>query len=175
MARKRATFQWDSEEGYAERVARPSRSEERKHIRGLERLALELSRMGAGRRRSLPLDPRLAEALTELARTPPSPAHKRQLGRVKGMLMSADVEAIRAALAGDGAADERLRTAERWRARLLDEGNAALTALVAAHREVDLQRVRQLLRVSVGESSKAVRARKQLFRAILDVLDAAEG
>lgn len=99
---------------------------------------------------SLPLDDSLRDAVVEARRLPPrTKALRRQLQFIGRLMRSADAEAIERQvdwLTSGAPAAELQRLAERWRERLLAEGDAALQALVSEHPDVNRQRLRQMVR-----------------------------
>ena len=86
------------------------------------------------------------------------------------------LEAVRDALSKDGEAARQetalLHRAERWRDRLLDEGDDALAELLDTCPQADRQQLRQLLRNTTEERArnKPPRAYRQLFRTLRDLL-----
>src|SRR3546814_12176571 len=68
------------------------------------------------------------------------------------------LDAIRDALdaGGESARQETalLHRAERWRERLLEEGDAALAELIEAHPSADRQQLRQLVRNTLDERKR---------------------
>ncbi len=166
MGRKRTKFDWTAEDGFAERVDRPTRQQRRSGSRELEQLAVKLAEMPAATRHRLPLESHVHEALDVLASLARGPALKRQRLRVTTLLMGADREALDEALAGGGADQERLWALERWRERLIAEGDPAVQAFVAEHPAADRQQLRQLARKAAGEGDAAARARKKLFAVL---------
>jgi len=87
------------------------------------------------------------------------------------MLRQDDQEAIAAALGTvSGVVDARavlLQQVERWRTRILDEGDQAIAEFAEAFPAADRQRLRTVTRqisAAPPESDKAKRARKELFK-----------
>ncbi|MFT4627333.1 MAG: ribosome-associated protein [Myxococcota bacterium] len=166
MARKNPRFDWTAEDGFAERVVRPNRSKDREAVRELERLAIQLADLTRGQRRQLPLDDALLHALDGLAALGRGPARKRQRLRVTTLLMSVDREALDAALGGEGAAQDHLWELERWRTRIVAEGDPAVQAFVEAYPSADRRQLRRLGKQGQGETEAAARARKKLFAVL---------
>jgi ribosome-associated protein len=88
------------------------------------------------------------------------------------------LEAIRGALHHDKA-DSRRETAalhrlEHWRERLMDEGDAALSELLALFPQADRQHLRQLARNAKAErlQHKPLHAFRELFRELKALFDA---
>ena len=82
-------------------------------------------------------------------------------------MVDVDVEAVRAAMQGDTPEAAVHRRADRWRERLLEEGDAALAALVEEVPGADRQRLRALVRRAGGGAPGAARA---LFDALVDAI-----
>ncbi|HEY0179630.1 MAG TPA: ribosome biogenesis factor YjgA [Dokdonella sp.] len=157
----------------------PSRSELRRGALDVLRLAETLASMSDAELARLALDDELHE---EIARTRAVTSHiarKRQLqflAKQMRKLDEATLERIRRALAHDR--DEARREAaalhhvERWRERLLDGGDDALTAFVAEYAEIDRQRLRQLVRNALAEraAGKPPHAFRELFRTLRETM-----
>ena len=85
-------------------------------------------------------------------------------------MLDQDIDAIRHQLALlDTSSDEynrRFHLLERWRDRLLEEGNAALGEFMEAHPATDAQHLRQLIRNVSKEKNEEKKAtvNKKLFR-----------
>jgi len=148
MARKRTTFDWSADPDepdlkvLVDRAPRRELKDELKRVAALVKVLLRLSR---GERSRLPLPASALDALQEL-HDAKGPARKRQMNYVKRALAAEDLDRVDAALAGDGDDDVALRAAERWRTRLLEEGDAALAALLTEHPHANRQHLRSLVR-----------------------------
>jgi ribosome-associated protein len=103
----------------------------------------------------------------------------RHVKRVANLLQREDLGAIEALLTSrealDRAAAARHHRVERWRDRLLGEGDAALGDLLEVCPAADLQALRQLVRSARRdqEAGRPEGARK-LFRALRAALDQAD-
>jgi ribosome-associated protein len=166
VARKRAQFDWTQEDGFADRVERPNRKELKAEMRELERLAVSLASMPAAERRRLPLTEHVLGELGELAKLTKGPARKRQRLLVTTLLRESDREALDQALDGGGPEQERLWALERWRERLIAEGNPAIQEFLDEHPGGDRQQLRRLAGLAAGEGDAASRARKKLFAVL---------
>jgi ribosome-associated protein len=99
-------------------------------------------------------------------------AKRRQIQRIGKLLRARDVTRIQAALDrldhSSALAQAELHRTERWRARVLEEGDEAVQALVSEHPDMDTQRLRQLIRNArrEQETGKPPRAYRELFRLI---------
>jgi len=167
MARKKTRYQWTTEEGEVyEPVERRDRNELRAQNQALEELALRLASMTVGERQRLPLDEYVLDEIELLARLGPKSARRRQLLRVQAHLRAADLDALEAALAGAGQDDAKLNALERWRSKLIDGGDDALTAFVDAHPSADRQRIRALIRQARKQGPAAKKAARSLFQVL---------
>lgn len=118
---------------------------------------------------ALELGPELT-AEVRVGRTATGPARKRQLLFLSKKLRMRDFEAIDEAM-GTGARAQSSREValqglEHWRARILDEGDAAIQAFLEAYPAADRQELRQLSRRAAGEGDRAGRGKKALFKAL---------
>ena len=122
-------------------------------------------------------EPDLLEALELARRLKRGGAKARQLRFVGRLLRDVDQAPILAALdeaqSGHNLDTEVLHAAERWRDRLISEGNAAVEAFVHQHPTVDRQHLRQLARQAAkdaaqGRPPKASRALFKLIRPLLE-------
>jgi ribosome-associated protein len=69
---------------------------------------------------------------------------------------------------GNRTRDAHAHALERWRTRLLDEGDAAIAELLVAHPELDRQRLRQAVRAAAAEEKKGARGRR--YKALYQLL-----
>lgn len=156
---------------------RVSKSRRKRDSRDLQALAAELTGLPREQLESLPLPEQLLEAIAAARTISRHGARKRQIKYIGGVLRALDVEPIRAALeeihghsARSAAQHQRI---ERWRDRLLAQGNEALTALLNERPAVDRQRIRQLIRTAQREAAvgKPPQAARRLFRALRELLE----
>jgi len=159
----------------------PSRSQQRREALDVLALATTLSGLEPGRLAKLPVPERLLPHIAEARRITSHIAHKRQLAFLAKQMRREDdevLDAIRDALDAGGEAARQetalLHRIERWRERLLDEGDAALGELLQAHPLADRQKLRQLVRNALDERArgKPPRAFRELFREIRELLAA---
>lgn len=157
----------------------PSRSRQRRDALEVLELARQLSQLTPQQLDRLPISDSLRPHIDETRRITSHIAHKRQLQYLAKQMRKEDddaLHAIRDALDvhGDAAREEaaRLHRAERWRERLIDEGDAALAELLDAHPDADRQRLRQLARNAHEERSKnkPPHASRELFRELRKLL-----
>ena len=157
----------------------PSRSQQRREALDVLALATTLSDLEPGRLARLPVPEHLLPHIAEARRITSHIAHKRQLAFLAKQMRREDdevLDAIRDALDAGGEAARQetalLHRIERWRERLLDEGDAALGELLDAHPRADRQKLRQLVRNALDERARGEppRAVRELFRALRELM-----
>jgi ribosome-associated protein len=158
----------------------PSRSEQRRAALDVLELGQQLVALSAAQLAKLPVPEDLLPHIHETQRITSHIAHKRQLAFLAKQMRKLDddvLDAIRDAMSKDGEAARRetaaLHRAEALRDALLgDDGDAALTELLAAHPQADRQKLRQLVRNAREEraKNKPPRAFRELFRELRDLL-----
>ena len=158
----------------------PSRSANRRAALDVLELGERLVAMSAAQLARLPLPEDLLPHIRETQRITSHVAHKRQLAFLAKQMRKLDdgqLDAIRDAMGKDGEAARRetavLHRAEALREALLgDDGDAAMTDLLAAHPQADRQKLRQLVRNTREEraKNKPPRAFRELFRELRELL-----
>ncbi len=158
----------------------PSRSAQRRAALDVLALGEQLVALSAAQLARLPIPEELLPHIREAQRITAHIAHKRQLAFLAKQMRKLDdaaLDAIRDAMRKDGEAARRetalLHRAEALREALLgDEGDAALTELLAAYPQADRQKLRQLMRNAREEraKNKPPRAFRELFRELREVL-----
>lgn len=158
----------------------PSRSEQRRAALDVLELGQQLVALSAAQLAKLPVPEELMPHIRDTQRITSHIAHKRQLAFLAKQMRKLDdeaLDAIRDAMSKDGDAARRetaaLHRAEALRDTLLgDDGDAALTELLAAHPQADRQKLRQLVRNTREEraKNKPPRAFRELFRELRELL-----
>jgi ribosome-associated protein len=154
---------------------RPSKSQRKREARALFELGRTLVEMPPARLASVPLDDDIRGAIEFTRGVTAHVARKRELQHLAKRLRRIDAQPIREALeALDNEAralTARHHRAEQWRDRLIDEGDAAVSALCEARDDVDIQALRQLIRNAVRERrrDKPPASARALFRALRDL------
>jgi len=157
-----------------------SRSARKREAEALQDLGVKLVALSPERLADVPLSEELMEAIALARRIRARGGYRRQLQLIGKLMRREDTAAIRAAMAklegSDQAERARHRHVEHWRDRLLTDGSA-LTEFAAQYPNVELQRVRQLVRQAMRErdAERPPRAARELFRLIRDSTAAAEG
>lgn len=156
----------------------PSRSRQRREALAVLELAERLVALSPAELTALPIPDDIRTQIAETQAIISHIAHKRQLQFLAKHLRRADPELLvelREHLAHarqiGQKANAALHRLERWRQRLLAEGDAALADLLAEHPDADRQRLRQLLRNARHEVEhcKPPRAQRELLRALREL------
>jgi ribosome-associated protein len=160
-----------------------SRSQRRREALDVLKLAQTLSAMSDAQLRNVPLPEDLLDEVRRARAVTQQIARKRQdqyLAKQMRKLDDAEIEAIRAALEHDRDRARRetaeLHQVEKWRERLIAEGDDALGELLAAHPHADRQQLRQLARQAriEREQNRPLHAFHALFRILRELLDSRE-
>ena len=162
----------------------PSRSAQRRAALDVLELGEVLVALTATQLGKLPIPDELLPHIRDTQRMSSHGARKRQLAFLAKQMRKLDdaqLDAIRDAMSKDGEAARRdtamLHRAEVLREALLgDDGDAAMTDLLAQHPQADGQKLRQLVRNTFDERkhNKPPRAFRELFRELRDVLAGGE-
>jgi len=157
-------------------AVRPNKTQQKKEIAALFEVAEEISEFSPELIAKLALPEVVHKAIIEVPGMPHKGARKRQLKFIAGQLHKIDVHPLLAQLAHlknqSAHATREHHTAERWRDRLLAEGDAALSALFDAHPAADRQELRQLIRSAKKEEDqgKPPRSYRLLYRQLKSLL-----
>jgi ribosome-associated protein len=122
-----------------------------------------------------PLGSRLLEALQEAKRIKGHSARRRHVRRVGKLLRDEEMETIQQLLDkldGEQLDDKRrFHHLERWRERLLLDGDSALSELLQICPQADSQQIRQLVRAARKEQqeSRPPAAARKLFRYLKEL------
>lgn len=154
-----------------------SKSQLKRDSLALQDLGKRLTALPAEQFARMPLDDDLREAIA-LARRIQNKrsALKRQYQYIGKLLRARDPEPIRSALAeidfNSQQSIQRHHRAEHWRDRIIDEGNAAIDALMSECSSANRQRLRQLWRNhrQAADDSRRVQHERQIYREIFQAL-----
>jgi len=158
---------------------RPNKSQLKREAEAMRELGRRIVALGPEQTAELPLTEALREAVDEWRRIRSHEARRRQIQRIGKLLREAETDPIRTALErldhGSTLAKAELHAAERWRERLLAEGDEAVRAFVAEHPQVETQRLRQLIRNARREQARGrpPKAYRELFRLVREQLQLA--
>ena len=146
--------EYDNDEEFDDEVeyyaVRPNKTQIKKDIATLFELGETMSELSPAHLDSLELPDNIHQAIMVVAGLPRSGARKRSLKYIASILHKIDLTPIQEKLARiqsrSAHAVREHHILERWRDRLISEGNEALTALVDEQPATDLQKIRQMLR-----------------------------
>lgn len=157
-----------------------SRSQQRRDALDVLELAETLVRLSAAQLAQLPIPDEVMPHICDTQRISAHGARKRQLAFLAKQMRRQDdeaLDAIRDALSKDGDATRKETAAmhriEALRDTLLgDDGDAAMTALLATHPQADRQKLRQLVRNTHEERkrNKPPHAHRELFRELRELM-----
>lgn len=154
-----------------------SKSQRKRDMLALQALGERLVELPAAQLARVPVPDDLLDAVHAARAIASRSARKRQLQYIGRLMREVDAEPIREALARiDGAGNaERvaLHRAERWRERLLDEGDTALSEFLDEFPTADRPHLRRLVREAAAEraAGSAPRRQRELFRTVRTLLD----
>jgi ribosome-associated protein len=150
----------------------PSKSAVKREMLALQRLGQRLMESGPRLWEQLELSAALRDALEESRRLKGNAAVRRHVRRLGKLLREGDVDQVKILFDRiDNAHSQdrdRFHRLERWRDRLVGEGDAALEALLAVCPGADRQRLRQMIRTARKEleAGKPPAASRKLFKYI---------
>lgn len=172
-------FEYDDEGNIVYYAVRPNKTQIKKEIAALLALGEEISSLPSAQITALGLPVKLEALIREIAKMPRKAARKRQLKFIGQQLykMESLVEPIIEKVAKfknqSGHAVREHHIIERWRERLLTEGNDALTELLDEQPQADRQHLRQLMRnaqkeLATGQPSKSSRLLYRYLKTLFD-------
>ncbi len=150
----------------------PSRSQEKREAEALQKLGEQLISLPKKQLDMLPLPDRLRDAIEQARRITSHGALKRQRQYLGRLMREIDPQPLRSKLdelrGADKAANARFHQNERWRDRLITEGDAAFAEFLAQHPQADHQHLRRLMRDAASDAAagRAPRHARELFRYI---------
>ena len=151
---------------------RPNKTQIKKDIHALFKLAEEMSLLSTEHLDSLQLPEKIHHAVVDVSKMGLTGARKRLLKHIAGLLHKTDVTPFVEKLARmknkSAHAVREHHMAERWRERLLHEGNDALTDFLYEFPEADAQQIRQLIRNAQKEKERnnPPKAARQLYQVL---------
>ncbi|MGR9045565.1 MAG: ribosome biogenesis factor YjgA [Gammaproteobacteria bacterium] len=160
-----------------EYAVRPNKSQIKRDIAALSALAEEMVALPPAQLNMLDLPEDLDKAICAAAGMPPKGARKRQLKFITGLLRKLDVEPIKEKLARmknqSAHAVREHHKVERWRDRLLAEGDDALTELLADYPHADRQHLRQTVRNAQKEmeAAKPPKSSRELYHYLKSLFE----
>ncbi len=157
---------------------RPSKSERKRQSSALQELGEALIELPQNELDALPLPENLRDAVELARRITAHGGLYRQKQYIGKLMRKIDAEPIRAALEAkrdrERVAALRFRHIERWRDRLLTEGNEAIDALATEMQtDIDVAQLTRLVEQAQSEKRRgqAPRAARELFRLLRDLFE----
>lgn len=156
-----------------------SKSEIKRELLALQDLAERLMALPRVELEHLALSDGVWAALDEATRIKDLRARRRHVKRIAKLLSREDAAAVRALMGKEAQLAEqaaaRHHRVERWRERLIEQGDAALTELLALCPGADRQQLRQLIRAAQRDREKGrPDAQRTLFRFLRSLLEEAD-
>jgi ribosome-associated protein len=158
-----------------EEIIYVSKSQMKREMLALQALGEELVKLPNDQFNKMELPDDLRNAILEARRIHQRGAHKRQLQYIGRLMRDIDAEPIQEQLdtlrGHSQRAAQELHHLERWRDRLLHEGDAALEELLQQYPDADRQNLRQLQRNAHKEAlaNKPPRAARAMFRYLREL------
>ncbi|MEY3881320.1 MAG: hypothetical protein RIQ94_2116 [Pseudomonadota bacterium] len=167
-------YEYDDEdvEYYA---IRPNKTQIKKDMAVIFALSEEMSELPAGQLKMLELPDIINKAVIEVSGMPHKGARKRLLKFITGQLFKIDIDPILEKLSRiknkSAHAVREHHVVERWRDRLISEGNNALTILLAEQPDADRQLLRHTLRNAQkeAEAGKPPKSSRLLYRQLKEL------
>lgn len=154
-----------------------SKSQIKREFLALQDMGARLAEMKPELLARLPLNDTLRKALAESAKHTKHIARKRHNQYLGKLLRSHDIDAIQQVLdqfdTSTREYNNRFHQLERWRDRLIDEGDDALQELMLEYPDIDSQHIRGLVRHAQHERAreKPPAAARKLFRYLREIAE----
>jgi len=161
-----------------ENVERLNKSQQKREIQALLELGKQLAALDAIALGKMDLPQALMQALLDVQGMKHG-AEKRQFKLICKMLRKIDTESlldtVESLASKKDELDKNFHRCERWRDRLIEEGQVAMTEFMAKYPQADASQIRQLVRNSNKEilQSKPHKSSRSLFRLLRDTISAA--
>ena len=153
----------------------PSKTKIKKQMHDLQDLGEELVGLGKDQLAQLDIPETLRDAIREIHRIKKFGAIRRQMQYIGKLMRDIETAPIIAKLnTWKGTSQQHIgymHQLERWRERLL-EGDAALTELLAAYPQTDVQRLRTLIRNTLKEreAGKPAKNYREIFQVLRETI-----
>lgn len=154
-----------------------SKSQRKREAHALQELGVNLVALPPAQLADIPMSDDLRRAIEHAKSIRAHGGLKRQYQYIGKLMRREDVEPIQEAMERlrleKTRQDARLHTLERWRDRLVEEGDAALADLLDENPTLDRQHLRQLIRNAQKEKrqDKPPKSARELFRYLRESLD----
>ncbi|TWH76740.1 ribosome-associated protein [Azomonas agilis] len=152
-----------------------SKTQIKRELLALQDLGERLTTFKADLLDKLPLSPPLRKALDEAPKHKAHIARKRHIQYIGKLMRDQDIEAIMALInqldSSSREYNERFHALERWRDRLIAEGDAVFETFVTQYPETERQHLRGLIRQAQHEAAhnKPPAASRKVFKYIREL------
>ena len=152
-----------------------SKSQVKREMLALQELGLRLSDLKPDLLDKMPLSDELRRALAETCKHTAHIARKRHSQFLGKLLSGHDIDAIMRPINPTDSQtreyNDRFHALERWRNRLISEGDTALQGFVEEYPNTDIQHLRSLVRHAQHElaRNKAPTASRRIFKYLRDL------
>ena len=154
-----------------------SKSRRKRAVTALQDLGEELLKLNSAQLEQIPLPDDVRSAIDDALKMTAHGAMRRQkqyIGKLMRNVEAAPIQAALDAIKEHGHTSvARFRELERWRDRLLAEGDIAISAFVETYPQADRARLRTLTRNANTESegNEAPKSARSLFRYLRDLTE----
>ncbi len=153
-----------------------SKSQAKRDVEALQKLGVKLMELSENSLKNFDLDERLFDAILLAQKIHSHSGHRRQLQLIGKLMRQVDSNAIRIKLEQFHRpaveANEHFHQLEKWRDKVLSEGDSAINELVSIYPEFERSRLRQLLRNATkeAEKNKPPKSARQIFQYIKEII-----
>ena len=153
-----------------------SKSQKKREAEALQKLGVALSKLSQQQLDDIPMPDKLRQAINELGKIKSNSAVRRQSQYIGRLMRKTELGPIQQAFdeiqQGTAKANAKFHLVERWRDKLLNEGNPALTEFLNFYPGQDVQQLRHLIQQAIKErnSNKNLGSSKSLFRLIKSIV-----
>lgn len=154
---------------------RPNKTQIKREIAEIQDIATRLIGLTDGSLKKMPIDDELHDAVLLARRIRNTrEGYRRQLQLVTKLLRQSDYTAVQHELDGlqrsGDAENAKFHALERWRERILTQGDDGIQAFIDKYPETDRQKLRQLVRKAKKEQAeeKPPAAYRELFKYLRD-------
>jgi ribosome-associated protein len=156
---------------------RPSKSVRKREVSALQEIGETLVNLPAPQLAKITLEPRLAEAIATARSLKSHEAKRRQLQYIGKLMRHVDIQPIQDALnkimSKDQQGKAQFHQIERWRDKLISEGDKILDEFLQQYSHADRQYLRQLVRRAQKDQAddKKTGASLELFRYLRELIE----
>ncbi|NOZ53849.1 MAG: DUF615 domain-containing protein [Gammaproteobacteria bacterium] len=154
-----------------------SKSQKKREMTALQQLGKSLVALSPAQLKKMLLPAMLEEAIINAKTIQQHGAKRRQLQYLGRLMREVDADAIKSQFdlitQHSKQATTQLHKIERWRERLINEGDSALNEFIQLHDTADRQHLRQLIRRTQAEinTKKSRQAYRKLFQQLKECLE----